>query len=69
MGTDVRVAVAGATGALGAEIIKVLDAASWRPAQLVALARASTTTSHVEYGDSGSPWTISWKTGSTAWMG
>lgn len=51
MATDVRVAVAGATGALGAEIIKVLDAASWRPAQLVALARASTTTSHVEYGD------------------
>lgn len=51
MGSDFRVAVAGATGALGAEIVKVLDGASWRPAQLVAAARATTTTAHVDYGD------------------
>jgi aspartate-semialdehyde dehydrogenase len=51
MGSDLRVGVVGATGALGAEIIKVLDAAPWRPEGLVALASATTTTSHVEYGD------------------
>jgi aspartate-semialdehyde dehydrogenase len=49
MGTDLRVAVAGATGALGGEIVKVLESVSWSPATLVALARASTSTSHVEY--------------------
>ncbi|HHO49938.1 MAG TPA: hypothetical protein ENK18_03480 [Deltaproteobacteria bacterium] len=50
MSTDLRVGVAGATGALGAEVIRVLDRATWRPEVLVALARASTATSHVEYG-------------------
>lgn len=51
MGTDLRVAVAGATGALGGEIIKVLDQVSWRPATLVPLARATTSVTHVDYGD------------------
>lgn len=45
-----RTAVAGATGALGGEIIKVLDRVRWRPS-LVALARSSTSTARVEYGD------------------
>ena len=51
MGRDLRVAVAGATGALGGEIVKVLDQVRWRPEHLIALARASTSTTHVEYGD------------------
>lgn len=51
MGTDLRVGLAGATGALGGEIVKVLDAAHWRPDALVPLARATTTTTHVDYGD------------------
>lgn len=55
MGTDLRVAVAGATGALGGEIVKVLDQVTWRPAHLVALARASTSTSHVDYGEARVP--------------
>lgn len=50
MSTDLRVGVVGATGALGTEVIKVLDRATWRPDGLVALARATTATSHVEYG-------------------
>lgn len=45
-----RVGVVGASGAVGAEIVKVLDGASWRPAELVALGRASTSVSHVDYG-------------------
>jgi len=51
MGSDVRVGVVGATGALGSEILKVLDKAPWRPDEVVALARASTSRSHVAYGD------------------
>ncbi|MEQ1504328.1 MAG: Asd/ArgC dimerization domain-containing protein [Myxococcota bacterium] len=51
MGSELRVAVAGATGALGGEIVKVLDQVSWRPAQLMALARQTTSQSHVDYGD------------------
>jgi aspartate-semialdehyde dehydrogenase len=50
-GTGLRMVVAGATGALGGEIIKVLDQVSWRPEHLAALARASTSTTHVEYGE------------------
>lgn len=45
-----RVAIAGATGALGGEIVRVLDQVRWRPETLVALARASTSITHVEYG-------------------
>ncbi len=50
MGTDLRVGVVGATGALGAEIVSVLDAAPWRPDILVPLASPATTQSHIEYG-------------------
>jgi aspartate-semialdehyde dehydrogenase len=50
MGTDLRVGVVGATGALGGEIVKVLDQVGWRPSTLVALARSTTSTTHVEYG-------------------
>ncbi|MBX2803801.1 MAG: hypothetical protein KTR31_39360 [Myxococcales bacterium] len=51
MASDLRVGVAGATGALGVEILGVLNRARWRPDTVLAFARASTTTSHVEYGD------------------
>ena len=51
MATDLRIGVAGATGAVGAEIIRVLDRASWRPDTLVPLARPTTGKSHVDYGD------------------
>lgn len=51
MGSDVHVAVVGATGALGGEILKVLDRSPWRPDEVVALARAATAISHVAYGD------------------
>ncbi|MFT4622922.1 MAG: aspartate-semialdehyde dehydrogenase [Myxococcota bacterium] len=45
-----RVGVVGATGALGAELVSVLDRVAWRPGQLVPLGRASTTRTHVEWG-------------------
>jgi len=51
MGSDVVVGVVGATGALGGEILAVLDKAPWRPDEVVALARASTSTGHVTYGE------------------
>lgn len=46
-----RIGVAGATGALGQEIIAVLDRVQWRPDTVIAYARASTATTHIEYGD------------------
>ena len=46
-----RVAVAGATGALGKEILAVLDRASWRPDEVLAAASRHTSISHVNYGD------------------
>ncbi|MEZ4236535.1 MAG: Asd/ArgC dimerization domain-containing protein [Myxococcota bacterium] len=51
MSSELRVAVAGATGALGGEILRVLDQVSWRPTEVSALARQTTATSHVDYGD------------------
>lgn len=51
MATDLTVAVAGATGSIGGEVLKVLDASRWRPARVLAMTRATTNTSHVEYGD------------------
>jgi aspartate-semialdehyde dehydrogenase len=51
MSSELRVAVAGATGALGGEILRVLDRVSWRPTQLTALARQTTAASHVDYGE------------------
>jgi aspartate-semialdehyde dehydrogenase len=50
MASDLRVGVAGATGALGSEIVKVLDEVAWRPASLVPLARSTTSTTHVDFG-------------------
>ncbi len=47
---DLRVGVAGATGALGKEIVGLLDKAKWRPTTLVPLASGSTTIPFVEYG-------------------
>lgn len=50
MGRDVTVAVAGATGALGKELLAVLDRAPWRPDRVVALASPTTTAPFVDYG-------------------
>lgn len=54
-GTDkatLRVGIAGATGALGGEIMRVLDKAPWRPKNVVPMASARTHVPAVEYGDS-----------------
>ncbi|MBT3217775.1 MAG: hypothetical protein HN348_01680 [Proteobacteria bacterium] len=51
MSSDLRVGVAGATGALGKEILSVLDQAPWRPERVVPLASPSTNIPFVEYGD------------------
>ncbi len=51
MGTDLNIAIAGATGALGKELVSMLDGAPWRPEGLMPAARAATTTDFVEYGD------------------
>ena len=48
---DVRVGIAGATGALGSEVVRVLDKAPWRPSQVVPMASARTTVSSVTYGE------------------
>lgn len=50
MGSDLRIAVIGATGALGKEIVSVLDEAPWRPDVVRPLARTSTSVPFVEYG-------------------
>jgi len=47
---NLRVGVAGATGALGKEIVALLDTAKWRPETVVPLASASTTVPFVDYG-------------------
>ncbi len=49
---DLKVGVAGATGALGAEILKVLDKAPWRPKVVVPSASARTAIDAVSYGES-----------------
>lgn len=51
MGRDLTVAIAGATGAMGKELLEVLDAAPWRPDHIVALGRPSSTITSVAYGD------------------
>ena len=51
MGRNVTVGVAGATGSLGREVLRLLDEAPWRPDQVQAFARASTTADFVEYGE------------------
>ena len=47
-----RIGVAGATGSLGSEILRVLDKAPWRPKVVVPMASARSHTPSVEYGDS-----------------
>jgi len=49
------VGVAGASGALGKEILAVLDQAPWRPARVVALASSRTSASTVDYGEESLP--------------
>ncbi len=48
---SLSVAVLGATGLLGAEIVRVLDAAPWRPARLVPLSSGRSSTTHVDWGE------------------
>ena len=48
---DLRIGVVGATGALGKEILGVLNRTTWRPDTIVPSASASTSISFVEYGD------------------
>jgi aspartate-semialdehyde dehydrogenase len=45
------VGVAGATGALGGELVKVLDQVKWRPDSLMPLARATSSTQFLDYGE------------------
>jgi len=48
---DIQVGLAGATGALGREIVTVLDKAPWRPDTLMPLASAGSLTPFVDYGE------------------
>lgn len=48
---SLRIGVAGATGAVGREVIKVLDRTPWRPDEIVPLARPSTAQPFAEYGE------------------
>lgn len=51
MGSSLTIAIAGATGALGQEILGVLDRVSWRPAEVLLAASPRTTTPSLEYGE------------------
>lgn len=51
MASSVTIAVAGATGAVGREVLAVLDRVSWRPERVLAAASSSTVTPSVAYGD------------------
>ncbi len=46
-----RVGVVGATGLIGGELLKALDRAPWRPAEVVPLASSRSSVSTVRYGD------------------
>ncbi|MBN2798752.1 MAG: hypothetical protein JXX28_06340 [Deltaproteobacteria bacterium] len=48
---ELVVGVAGATGALGKELIELLDGASWRPAELRPLASPASKVPFVDYGE------------------
>jgi aspartate-semialdehyde dehydrogenase len=48
--TTLRVGLVGATGALGKEVLHVLDRAPWRPAIVVPFASRGTQTPYVTYG-------------------
>ncbi|MCO4744616.1 MAG: hypothetical protein KC912_07505 [Proteobacteria bacterium] len=51
MSQDLRIAVAGATGALGKEVLTVLASTSWAPETVTPLASERTTVSFIEYND------------------
>jgi len=51
MGTPIHVGVVGATGAVGREVLSVLDRVRWRPDQVTVAASPGTTVHAVEYGD------------------
>ena len=55
MGSALHVAIAGATGALGGEILTVLDRVPWRPDHVSALASLRSSVSFVDYGDQSLP--------------
>jgi aspartate-semialdehyde dehydrogenase len=55
MPSDLSLAVFGATGAVGREILTVLDRTRWRPERIVAAASPRTTATHVDYGDDNLP--------------
>lgn len=50
-----QVGVAGATGAVGKELMAVLEAAPWRPAKVVPIASARSEVHEVRWGDGGLP--------------
>ncbi|TVQ90552.1 MAG: hypothetical protein EA397_12020 [Deltaproteobacteria bacterium] len=51
MGSSLSIAIAGATGAIGQELIQVLDRVPWRPAELLLAASPRTTVPSLEFGD------------------
>jgi aspartate-semialdehyde dehydrogenase len=51
MSSSLSIAVAGSTGAVGQEVVKVLDQVRWRPETLLAAASSKTATPFVEYGE------------------
>lgn len=51
MGSELKIGVVGATGAVGKELLAVLDKAPWRPDTIEAYASPATHSSHVEYGE------------------
>ena len=50
-----RVGVAGATGAVGKEVLAVLDKTPWRPAEVVAIASQRSETPEVQWGEAAVP--------------
>lgn len=52
MSTRITVGVLGATGALGKELLSVLDRSPWRPDEVVPFASRATQIPYVSYGDS-----------------
>ena len=55
MGSQVHVGVVGATGAIGREVLGVLDRVRWRPEQVSVSASPGTTVHAVEYGEESVP--------------
>ena len=55
MSNSLRIGVVGATGAIGKELLNVLDRAPWRPNQVSAFASRATKTPFVSYGEDNIP--------------